>query len=213
MKKQVSSNHYDFSRYGYIGRFVSYHYQLREVIALEPKTVLEVGVGDGVFRYYIRTHTDISYKALDIADDLHPDIVAEITNIPCDENEFDVVCCFEVLEHLPYDEVPKALAELTRVAKRAVVLSVPHFGPRFQFFLKLPFLPEIKLAMKVPWPKRHVFNGQHYWELGKKGYSQKSFSALLSQHGTVARDFVPFEYQYHHFYIIRLDRAIEAKAK
>lgn len=41
-----------------------------------------------------------------------------------EDNSFDVVVSFEVLEHL--HQADRALAELARVAKEYVVLSVPH---------------------------------------------------------------------------------------
>lgn len=203
MTKQVDSSHYNFGRYSYPGRFASYYYQLREVYALAPESVLEVGVGDRMFGHYLRDHFAVSYTSLDVAEDLCPDIVADVLSLPCNDNEYSVVCCFEVLEHLPYEAVPKALSELSRVAKKAVVLSVPHFGPRFQLFLKLPFIPEVRLAVKVPWRRQHTFTGEHYWELGKKNYSAKSFRLLLEEYGTVEQDYVPFENQYHHFYVIK----------
>jgi len=206
MKQQVRSDHYQFGRYAHPGRFASYFYQLKLTLELEPATVLEVGVGDKVFGHYLQDHSNIAYTSLDVAEDLHPDIVGDIFTMPCKDNAYDVVCCFEVLEHLPYAHVPRALAELARVAKKAVVLSVPHFGPRTQFFLKLPFVPEIKVAVKVPFPRTHIFNGEHYWELGAKGYTARAFRTLLSEYGTVIRDHVPFENQYHHFYVIEVTR-------
>jgi SAM-dependent methyltransferase len=50
--------------------------------------------------------------------------VGDIYNIGFPDDAFDVVYSFEVLEHL--HEPDRALHELARVAKQAVVLSVPH---------------------------------------------------------------------------------------
>ncbi|MBP9760293.1 MAG: methyltransferase domain-containing protein [Candidatus Pacebacteria bacterium] len=211
MSKQVQKTHYDFGRYSYPGRFASYHYQVKEVLAQKPESVLEVGVGDQVFGHYVRDHVGVAYTSVDIAEDLQPDVVGSVTALPCKDATYDVVCCFEVLEHIPYEQVPSAVRELTRVAKKAVVISVPHFGPRTQFFLKLPFLPEMRCALKIPWPRSHKFNGEHYWELGKKGYTAKAFRELLARYGTVTRDFVPFENQYHHFYTLTKSSAEKEK--
>ncbi|HKG25565.1 MAG TPA: methyltransferase domain-containing protein, partial [Thermomicrobiales bacterium] len=49
---------------------------------------------------------------------------ASIFDIPYPDRSFDVVGCFEVLEH--QRDPAAALRELARVADRAVVLSVPH---------------------------------------------------------------------------------------
>ena len=51
-------------------------------------------------------------------------VEASIYDIPFEDNSFDAVGCFEVLEH-QVDPVP-ALKELARVAKKHVIISVPH---------------------------------------------------------------------------------------
>lgn len=201
MEQQVGKEHYGL-RYGYVGRFASYYYQIREVLSQQPESVLEVGVGDGMMRNHLRSQTNVGYTSVDIAEDLGPNIVGSVTSLPCKDKSYDVVCCFEVLEHIPYEKVPSALGELSRVARNAVVISVPHFGPRFQFMMKLPFVPEIRFALKVPWPRKHTFNGEHYWELGKWGYTARAFRKLLGSYGRVTKDFVPFENQYHHFFVV-----------
>jgi ubiquinone/menaquinone biosynthesis C-methylase UbiE len=44
--------------------------------------------------------------------------------LPFGDGSFDAALCLEVLEHL--DHPAEAVRELARVARRAVVLSVPH---------------------------------------------------------------------------------------
>jgi ubiquinone/menaquinone biosynthesis C-methylase UbiE len=52
-----------------------------------------------------------------------------VLSLPFADGSFDAVTCLEVLEHLP--DPAAAVRELTRVARRAVVLSVP-FEPYFR---------------------------------------------------------------------------------
>ena len=202
--KQVDRSNYDFNKYAFEGRFVSYYWQLKEVLSLEPQSVLEVGVGDKVLGSCIKNNTSVSYTSVDVAEDLHPDVVGSVLNLPFVDKSFDVVCAFEVLEHLPFDQFDRALAELARVARTHVVISLPHFGPMFSFSLKVPFLPHLRFAHKIQFSKKHIFNGQHYWEIGKRGYPTSLIRKKLSVYGEIMRDFVPFGSPYHHFFVLKL---------
>ncbi|HVM73366.1 MAG TPA: class I SAM-dependent methyltransferase [Candidatus Paceibacterota bacterium] len=199
---QVSNNHYHFKRYANVGRFASYYYQLREIFATNPTSLLEIGAGDGVVGDYLRRQRGITYTSVDYAPDTKPDVVADVRALPFAAASFDVTCAFEVLEHLPFDDFEKSLSELARVARTHVLISVPHFGPPVKFCLKMPFIPEITFAFKIPFPRTHVFNGQHYWEIGKKGYPLSRVLTVMRKYGTVTKHFVPLENQYHHFFVI-----------
>jgi hypothetical protein len=50
--------------------------------------------------------------------------------LPWDDRSFDVVTCFETLEHLPPELSAHAVSELARVSRGYVVASIPSFGPR-----------------------------------------------------------------------------------
>ncbi len=200
--RQVDKEAYQFSSYAHPGRFVSYYHQLDEVLKLTPQNILEVGVGDGVFRDYIKGNTNIIYTSVDIAEDLHPDVVGSVTKLPFNNKSFDVVCAFEILEHLPFDQFEIALQELARVSRREVILSLPHFGPPVQLHIKIPLLRPLRISFKIPFPKEHKFNGQHYWEIGKKGYSACEIRSILNRYFVIEKEFVPFENQYHHFYVL-----------
>jgi ubiquinone/menaquinone biosynthesis C-methylase UbiE len=201
-KKQVDKSAYRFERYCGLDRWSSYHYQIHNIVETRSSSLLEVGVGDRVVENYIKHNTDISYTSVDIADDVGADVIGSITKLPFENKSFDAVCAFEVLEHLPYDTLPTSLFELARVARKKVLISVPHFGPPLKLSFKLPFLPEIAVAFKIPVPLTHTFNGQHYWELGKKGYSVKRFRQCLEEKFVIEKEFVPFENQYHHFFVL-----------
>ncbi|MGC9605503.1 MAG: class I SAM-dependent methyltransferase [Minisyncoccia bacterium] len=199
---QVDKKSYSLRGYSQPERWVSYGSQLRTALDLEPESVLEVGVGDKVFGSYIKNNTNISYKSVDIALDLAPDIVGDVLKLPCADRSFDVVCAFEVLEHVPFADLDRALGELDRVSRRHAVISLPHFGPPVRFLLKLPFLPYFRLAFKLPYPKEHAFNGQHYWEMGKRGYPARKVREIIRRHFQIRREFVPFGSPYHHFFVL-----------
>ena len=203
MGKQVDRDAYEFLKYCYPDRWASYYYQLREIIEQEPSSVLEIGTGDGVLKQYLLNNTNITYQNLDIAEDLNPDIVGSVEGIPLPDNSVDMVVAYEVLEHIPFEKFEQTLKELKRVSRNVVIISLPHFGPPIKFLLKLPFFPELRLSFKIPFPKKHDFNGEHYWEMGKIGYSTRLIKSVLRKYFIIQKEFIPFENQYHHFFVLK----------
>ncbi|HEY4487359.1 MAG TPA: methyltransferase domain-containing protein [Candidatus Paceibacterota bacterium] len=194
---------YQAGKYAKLDRFASYAYQVQTLLSTSPSTILEIGVGDGVVSSYFARHSDISYKTVDFAADLSPDIVADVRALPFENNAFDTVCAFQVLEHLPFEDFESSVGELMRVAKKYVIISLPHFSHPLKFSLKIPLFPEIKVCIRIPHPKKHVFDGQHYWEIGKRGYSANRIRSMLQKIGTIEREITPFENPAHHFFVLK----------
>lgn len=162
---------------------MNYFIQLNLVLDLKPETVLEIGVGN---RVVCDTLGKLGVKVItvDVARDLKPDIFASVTQMPLADAAFDVVLAAEILEHVPWEELPKALSEIRRVSKKYAVLTLPHSGYTFSFSWKAPFLPPQRWIFKLPhfW-KKHVFNGEHYWEMGKYGFPVRRIKNLLRRSG------------------------------
>lgn len=108
-----------------------------EIAALTPGTFLDAGCGEGFVAHRLLleipglelTGCDVSDGALGVAAQANPDgrfVPGSVVALPFADDAFDVVGCFEVLEHLPGDLPRHALSEMARVARRSVVLSVPH---------------------------------------------------------------------------------------
>ena len=205
-QKQVGKDHYSFQKYFYPGRWMSYWYQAKEISSrTDLVTILDIGPGTTFLRDILKIHrSDIEYKTLDIAVDVEPDFVGSVTDIGIPNDSYDAVTAFQVLEHIQFSDVEKALLEMKRVSKKYVFISLPHFGPSIEFLFKVPFFPRIKFSFKVPYAKEHFFGGQHYWEIGKKGYSVKKIRNLLLKHFVILDEYVPFENQYHRFFILAL---------
>lgn len=200
MRLQVDISHYRFQKYVGRDRWASYWHQIYEVLSAKPNSVLVVGVGDGIVSGILAKY--ISVKTVDIDVKLKPDVVASVTELPLGDTAFDLVLCAQVLEHIPFENFERALLELKRVAKKRVIISLPHFSPQVKVKFKVPYLPEVQFAFKIPFPIKHVFNGEHYWEIGKREYSAGRIKKIIRQYFKIEREFIPFDNQYHHFYIL-----------
>ncbi|MDQ3412586.1 MAG: class I SAM-dependent methyltransferase [Chloroflexota bacterium] len=108
-----------------------------QIEGLQPRTFLDAGCGEGFVAAMLRRRLpgleisgfDLDPAAVRVATRRDPRgvfLAASIFSLPFADDTFDVIGCFEVLEHLPGNGPDRALAELNRVARRAVVLSVPH---------------------------------------------------------------------------------------
>ena len=99
-----------------------------------PGIVLEVGVGEGeVSSRLAERWPGVEMVGLDLPDDelaahwsggpFHP-LFGDVGRLPFLDDAFDLVLAIEVLEHVRFPEL--ALAELARVARSRVVVSVPR---------------------------------------------------------------------------------------
>jgi hypothetical protein len=201
MTPQVPTSHYQ-RRYDAKDRWLAYWYQASLVMKSDPKTVVEVGGGNNTVRRLLE-RAGIAVTTVDIDPALEPDVVGSADALPLGDATADTVLCAEVLEHLPFERFPIALAELHRVAKKTVVLSLPHWGVTLRVCVKIPFFRELDLLCKVPWPRRHVWNGEHYWEIGKTGFPPRHIRrAILAAGFGIEEECVFPDDPAHRFYVL-----------
>jgi ubiquinone/menaquinone biosynthesis C-methylase UbiE len=210
---QVDKEHY-YNNYDTLGRFISYYYQARFAQKLNPKKILEIGVGNKTVSNYLSQN---GYKVMtyDFDKELNPDFVGDIRDIKLvKDNSFDLVMACEILEHIPFEDVTLALDEINRISKKHVIISIPYSAFSFQAILAMPFLHGImnrtfvKFPITIPFffykPK---FDGQHYWEGGMRGYSLRKIKKLLKKNFKILKQERPVLHPYHQFFVL------EKKAK
>jgi SAM-dependent methyltransferase len=111
-------------------------YQLSEIYCkkwdgkFHNQKVLDAGAGErrasAFFKNNSYTSQDFGQYTDESWDAISNDIISDICCIPVENDTYDLIICFEVLEHLP--DPKKAIKELTRILKPggALLLTVPN---------------------------------------------------------------------------------------
>lgn len=117
---------------GYLYQYISTYQIMKALSRMEFDSLLDVGAAEGqrayianqIFGVKVRT-TDLSAEACLRAREIFriDSDPADVHQLPYEDNEFDVVLCSATLEHVT--DYQKAIAELLRVASKAVVTTLP----------------------------------------------------------------------------------------
>lgn len=202
-KIQVNREHYFDEKYNHKARWMSFFYQIKILQKIKAQNILEIGPGNGWVTYILRDG-GLKVTTVDIDKELKPDYVASASSLPFGDNAFDAVCAFEVLEHMPFESFVANLKELSRVSNKYVVMSLPDKRRiLFHLLLKIPFVNYKNIFIKIPSFKRHIFDGQHYWEIGKSGYSVPKIEEAIEKAGLkIVKDSVYFDAPSNHYFVL-----------
>jgi hypothetical protein len=206
---QVEDGHYQPASYLDFPRWSSYWHQLQELMEAPEGIALEIGPGPGVFQA-LAEKFGRDVVTLDFDRQVKPSVVGSALALPFRDGTFSAVCCFQMLEHLPYQQSLNAFREICRVSNGLVVISLPDAQRASRFAMRIPKLGERSFIIPVfGWPpRRHEFDGQHYWEINKKGYSLRRVVSDLSERcrGRLIRNYrVPMNH-YHRFLVFETGR-------
>lgn len=201
-QKSVVRGMYWEAGYMHKRRFMSFWHQIRLLMNLEPELVLEIGRGTGLTSTCLKSW-GLKVFTLDIDFRLEPDAAGSCLFIPFKNNSFDAVACFQVLEHLPFEDFELCLAQLREVTRKWVVLSLPDASRVMSCSFKLPGAKTLEVLLPLPFPRsRHKFDGEHYWEINKRGYSLKNIRTRLEKYFILRQSFQVHENPYHRFFVL-----------
>ncbi len=203
LQKQVDSDHYFKKSYNKKGRFCSFWHQIDEVYKQAPGNILEIGKGNGLVADFLQK-AGFDVSTLDINPDMNPTFHGSVLEIPCPDRSFDLVMCFQTLEHLPYEDFIPALTQLHRVSRKCVILSLPDMKPVHRVHVEFPFF---KFRFFYPHlfyrPADWKFDGQHYWNINNKDYPLKKICKDLEMiNFKIINHFRVPENPGHHFFIL-----------
>lgn len=169
--------------------FTNSYYQYRDVrLCGEARSVLLVGPGQGLDTQVLRWR-GFDVTTFDIDDAFRPDVLGSVHDMTMFEaGQFDVVIASHVLEHMAVPYLNRALSEIARVGRYAIVY-LPVAGRHIQFRL-VPGFKGIDLSVVFDlfnWFHRpdgitpRYCQGQHFWEVGMRGWRRRDVCRRLSQ--------------------------------
>jgi hypothetical protein len=143
--------------------------QIRIVHGLAPKTMLEIGKGNGFVSDFLGK-SGIDVTTFDINPNLAPDVTGSVLDLASHfpTRQFDVVLCAEVLEHLPFASFSAAIEQIAAVTAGWVVLTLPTARRTLlglEYSLKIPKIDRIVGGLTVRWGVKAQIGQEHHWEL------------------------------------------------
>lgn len=160
----------------------------------DVKTILIVGPGQGLDTAVLRWR-GYEVTTFDIDETFEPDVIGSVHDLSAfGDAQFDVVIASHVIEHVAVPYLDSAISELARVARHALIY-LPVYGRKIQFRflpgfrdLDFSFIFDAFNYFHKPDGLRARYNaGQHFWEVGMRGFRVKDILRRFAPHFEVLR--------------------------
>src|SRR3989344_4738828 len=154
---------------------------IRLVSFAEPKTILDIGCGEGFITYNLGEKItsrilaiDIEEKAIKYANIYHKRKnldyqVGDLFKLKYENKSFDLVMCIEVLEHL--EEFERAMDIMVNLSNKYVLLSVPN-----EPWFRIANVLRLKYLNRLGNTPGHVNN-----------WTKRDFKKLCSKYGKIVK--------------------------
>ena len=214
-ESKLPKTHYYSSEYLKRERLYSYVEQI-ELVKRYTKSrdkILEIGKGNGFLYRFLKEYLKIEVECVDINPELTPDIVDNIISPKkLIENSFDIVTCYEVVEHMHFEDSVRSIQNICKVGRKYCLVSVPDMRYFINLngtvFGSLPVSFGKMLSTGRLRNKSKTFGKDHYWEIGitvnNQKYDPHFVRNNLFQELNVISDYRCNLVPWHHYYVIKL---------
>ena len=180
----------------HLSNFVNSYRQYADIQKCGGRKILIIGPGQGLDTAVLRWR-GYDVTTFDIDETFKPDCLGSVHDMSqFKAKQFDIVTASHVLEHLPVTYLDAALAELSRVALHALIY-LPVAGRHGQVRCDLGVRG---LSFAICWD---LFNflekpdgvtprycgGQHYWEVGMRGFRVRQLKKRFEKHFSVVNSY------------------------
>ena len=163
-------------------------------LEIKPKLVLEVGPGEGTLKNIFEKYVE-KYQTMDLNKNLQPNYVSDVRKFNQKlSNSFDCVIIVDVLEHIIFNDLKKALENIFNYLEKDghALIAIPH---RASYFLLMtptyqPKVIRIPTGFCSPgafyrrFIKRKIWiDPDHEWEIGDGKHTIKELEKIIREIG------------------------------
>jgi hypothetical protein len=183
-------------------RLSSYGYQFRLAIETNSRSFLNVGSANLILKQLLEKQ---NRRVLDLDLDFltKPDIIGALPFLPFPDKSIDVVMCFQMLEHLPFNILGSCMKEIKRIAKEYILLSLPDRTRSKSQIAKYFIYRNLKHPLS--WRKYQLIpiSKEHFWEIGHSTITEDTLLRVMGNEGLqLVKHFRNPYNSYHHFFIL-----------
>lgn len=182
-----------------------FFFLLKEMEAHAASTILEVGPGEGTLQKLFSERTT-RYDTLDVNRALSPTYIGDIREkINAIANSYDCVIAADILEHIPYSDLPRALENIHMYLKNSgiALITIPHRASNFLFMspTNIPHAFRIPTGFLSPgsfyrrFIKRKIWiDPDHEWEIGDGHHTTSGVADIMKNVGFTVEKIEKFIY-------------------
>jgi hypothetical protein len=176
----------------------------------DVKTMLIVGPGQGLDTAVFRWR-GYEVTTFDIDETFEPDVIGSVHDLSMFKDaQFDVVIASHVIEHVAVPYLDSAISELARVGRHALIY-LPACGRKIQFRIApgfknidLSFVFDVFNFFHKPDGLNARYNaGQHFWEVGMRGFRLKDILRRFEPHFELQREYRNADWPLSHNFVLR----------
>lgn len=185
-------------------RLSSYGYQY--FLALKTKCQSFANIGSANFLLRDMLHSQGLYVVdSDIDINTKPSITAALPFLPFKNNAFEVILCFQVLEHLPYDLFSLCIKEMIRVGENYLIISLPDRSLSKKQRLKYSIYQVFRHPSEWKKFRPIEIDQEHFWEVGQNNLDCETVMEVFRTNNLeLIEHFRNPYFDYHHFFLLKI---------